>query len=328
MTLHRFHATAAALALLALATPKSASANPSKTSIEQGFDLGQLQGPRSLAMGNALSALGSSTTALDLNPAAMSLARVYHLEAMASYGPEAVRQSYGASIVDSVLNTQHIAGGLTANWSLMDPDGINRSWTDVRAALAYPFGDRLAVGVTGRYLRVEQSTTGGPLGASLASGGTAGSAIVDTVTFDAGATLMIIDALRVGIVGKNLTNPGTGLAPTTIQAGLGLSLPSFVLEADGLVDFTTYTSAKLRAMAGAELFLGDRIALRAGYRYDEGTQTHALGGGLGYVDKSFSIEFGIRHDVAGEHPSTLMTLSFRYFHNPLSSSDAPAPDGF
>ena len=55
-------------------------------------------------------------------------------------------------------------------------------------------------------------------------------------------------------------------------------------------------------MLGGELFLGGHVPLRLGYRYDDGTKTHAISGGLGYVESSWSFEVSGRHDVVGDHP--------------------------
>ena len=278
-------------------------------------------------MGGANNAIGVSTTSLYLNPANMTLARVYHLEGLATFSPEARRQSYGAAIVDSVLNKGHLAGGAAADWSIVDPDGIHRTWTDIRVGLAYPLGDRLSVGAVGRYLRVDQSVAAGPLGASLASDGTRGDPLFNRLTFDVGATAIISEQFRLGVVGHNLTNPGTGFAPTTVAGGLGFTSASFAAEAGGLVDFTTWGATRLRGMVGGEVFVGDRFALRLGYRYDDGMRTHALSGGLGYIDKKWSFEVGAMRDVVGEHPATFFTLSLRYFYS-AAAVQQDEPDGF
>ena len=280
-----------------------------------------------MAMGGANNALGVSTTALYLNPANMALASVYHLEALATFSPEARRQSYGGAVVDSVLNHSHLAGGAAASWSLMDPDGIHREWTDIRVGLALPLGDHLALGATGRFLRVDQSVASGPLGASFASDGTPNAPLFNSVTVDLGATALITHELRLGLVGHNLTNPGTGLAPTTLATGLGYMSSSFSIEGGGVVDFTTYNTAKLRGMLGGEFFLADRYALRIGYRYDDGMKAHALTGGLGYIDKNWSCELGVSRDIVADHPATFVTLSLRYFYNAVALQQ-DQPDGF
>ena len=278
-----------------------------------------MQNPRGLAFGGAQVALGTSTTALYLNPANLPLARVYHFEALAAFSPEARRQSYGGAVVDS--STSALAGGVAGTFNLQDPDGIARQWTDFRLGLGYAIGDRFAAGAAARYLRAQQNVGAGPLetggaGPSLASGGTSSSPILNTLTFDVGATLIPIDGFKIGVVGKNLTNPGVGLAPTTVQGGLGYGSEVFSIEGDVLGDFTTYGTPKVRAMGGAELFLGGHVPIRLGYRYDDGTKTHAISGGLGYVDKNWSFEVGGRHDIVGDHPATMLVASVRFFYNP------------
>jgi hypothetical protein len=298
-----------------------ASADPISISPEQAYDLGEVPNPRAVAMGGALNALGVSTTSLFLNPANMPLARVYHLEALAAYSPEAKRQTYGLAIVDSIVNGSHIAGGLGGTWSQFDPDGIRRTWTDVRAAIAMPLGDHLSLGGAVRWLRADQSLGAGPFGASLASDGTHGP-LFNALTLDAGATVTVVDGLRIAVAGHNLTNPGTALAPLTAAAGIGYSTQTFAIEADGSLDFTTWNNTRARLMGGGELFLSDRYALRAGWRYDWGTQINSPSIGFGYIDPHWSIELALRRDLVSEH-ETLGTVSFRYFYDALGTS---APD--
>lgn len=324
--------TFAALAGLAcsatLLTARNVCADPMSISPEQAYDQGQIPTARAVAMGGALNALGVSTAALFMNPANMSLARVYHIEGLAAFQPESSRQTYGLAIVDSVLNTSHIAGGLGGTWSTFDPNGLDRSWADVRGALSLPIASFLSVGAAARYLRVQQAVDAGPFGASLASGGTPTSPIYNDFTFDLGATASV-DGFRLGIVGHNLTNPGTGLAPTTAAAGLGYSNDTFSLEADGMLDFTTYASTRGRVMAGAEAFVAERYALRIGWRYDTGTKLNTPSIGLGYIDPKWSAEIAVNHDITDDHASTLIALSVRYFYDPTgSTSPADQADGF
>lgn len=309
----------AALALYAA----PAFAQRMSTSPEQAYDLGDIPSARALAMGGALDALGVSTTALYLNPANMSLARVYHIEALGAFSPESKRQTYGLAAVDSVLNSSHVAGGLVATWSELDPDGLHRTWTDVRAAASIPVGDFLALGISTRWLRVEQAPSVGPFGASPVSDGTPGSPIFSTLTFDAGATASVGD-FRAALVGHNLTSSGNALAPTTASAGVGYATSVVALEVDGLLDFTTWTKTQGRLMAGGEVFVADRYAIRVGWQYDSGMNVHSPSFGLGYIDPKWSVELGIRRDLVTDH-ATLGVLSLRYFYDPTGSTTS-APD--
>lgn len=311
---------AVAAAFVAAATP--ARADTSSTTIEQGYELGEVQHPRVMAMGGASQAWGGSTTAIFNNPANLGLFRVYHLEGLATFGPEARRQSYGGAVTDS--STSRLSGGFGGTWSQMDPDGIRRRWTDLRLSLAYPLGDRFSLGVTGRYVRLSQNTAAGPLGASLASDGTADAPLVNELTFDAGAAVSITEQLRIGLTGRNLTAPGTALMPLAVAGGIGWSNQTVTLEVDGLVDFTTRSSARGRLMAGGEVLLADRVPLRAGYRYDDVMKTHAVTAGAGYVDRRFSLELGGRRDVVAEHPATTVSVGLRFFIDAAGSGSDPS----
>jgi hypothetical protein len=292
---------------------RSAKADPSTTTPEQGYDLGELQGARGTALAGAHYALGTSTSAIYGNPANLPFARVYHLEALGGLSPDARLQSIGGAIADSA--TSRLAGGLSANFNMLDPDRLRRSWTDVRLALAFPVADMISVGATGRYLRVNQATTRGPLGPSLVSDGTKGEPIFSEITFDAGVTVAPATGLRIGVVGKNLTSPGTAVAPLTVGGGIGYLNQSFSIEGGGLADFTTWSSTAGRLMLGGEYFLVDRIPLRAGYRYDTGQHTHLVSAGIGYVDKKWSIELGGWRDVVADHPMTKLVLALRFFYD-------------
>lgn len=311
---------------LTIAPLGSARADVSSTTIPQGYELGEIQHPRSIAMAGAMQAFGGSTTALFVNPANLPLYRVYHLEALAAFSPEARRQSYGGAIADS--STSRLAGGFGGTWSQMDPDGIHRNWTDLRLTLAYPFGDRISVGVTGRYLRVNQAVSTGPLGASLASDGTRGDPLFSQFTFDAGVGVNITEGVRLGVSGRNLTAPGVSLAPTVLAGGLGYSNGTFTLEGDTLVDFTSFGSARARPALGAEYLVADRFPLRLGYRYDAGTHVHGIGAGAGYVDRRFSIELGGRRDIVADHPSTMISVGLRLFIDSGTGNADMQGDGF
>jgi hypothetical protein len=294
----------------ALGVVSPAAADPSTTSPEQGYDMGDMQHPRALAMGGAHAAFGTSTSAVLYNPANLPFSRVYHFEALGAWSPEARRQSYGGAIADS--STSKVTGGFAATWNVMDPDGAKRTWLDLRAAAAYPLGDKLSIGATVRYLRMEAPVGFGPFGPSRASGGTPDIASLNAITFDAGIAVAPVTGLKIGLVGRNLTNPGVGYAPTALGGGVGYTASIFTVEGDLLADFTTYGTTKTRTMLGAELFLADHFPIRAGYRYDDGFGLHSASFGLGYVDKRFSLEASGRREFA-QNPSTMISIGLRYF---------------
>jgi hypothetical protein len=87
--------------LFALAFCETARAEPSSLPPEIGYNHGELETPRSIALAGGLRALSNSTDSIFLNPANMAAARVYHVGGSAQIWPQADRQSYGAAAADS-----------------------------------------------------------------------------------------------------------------------------------------------------------------------------------------------------------------------------------
>ena len=277
---------------------------------EVGYNYNVIETPRITAMNDAVHALSNSTEALFVNPANMSMSRVYHLSALAQVWPESHRQSYGIAAVDSVGSSARVGGGIGATYNTQDTNGINRNWTDIRGAISYPFSDQFFMGVGVRYLRLRQNGEG-PLGTSVASSGLSGEFIVTGFTFDAAATFKPADGLAISVVGVNLNNPGNTFQPTSVGGGIGFGKEAFSLEADLLADFTTWDSTKVRAMGGGEYLLADHFPLRAGYRFDDGAKSHSVSAGLGYLDTTFGAEIAVRRVVSGD-PATAIVFGFSY----------------
>ncbi len=310
--------------MLALALGHGAVwADPSELPAPMAYHYGEAEVPRSAAMAGALRALGNGTAAPLLNPAGMCTARVYRLDAIGQFTPEAARQIYGGGIVDS---TRRWAGGVTFFGGFIDPDGVDRSYLDLRAALAFLVVDELSVGLTGRYLNLDQEGLG-VLGDSRASGGLKDpddlplgrDALVNTWTLDAGAVIRATDELHIGVVGQNLSHPDHGLLPTVVGGGIGYGTEGWSAEVDAVADFDSWDEISARVMAGGELLAGDHFPLRVGYRFDQGASSHALSAGFGYLESRFAVEASVRRTVAGPGATTIV-VGLSYF---LPSALAP-----
>jgi hypothetical protein len=75
--------TFAIVALYVSTVSGLAHADPSTLPPEIGYSRGEMESPRSAAMGGALRALGNSLDGLYLNPANMATTRVYHIGGVA-----------------------------------------------------------------------------------------------------------------------------------------------------------------------------------------------------------------------------------------------------
>jgi hypothetical protein len=292
-----------------------AHAEPTELPAGYAYNYGEQETPRTGAMAGATRALGNSTSAVLQNPAGMGLTRVYHIEALGQWTPEAARQVYGGCIVDS---TRRLAGALALFGGFIDPDGFDRSYLDLKLALSFLLSKEFSFGMGGRYLKLDQEGYG-PLGDSRASGGLLDpddmpqgrDALVNTVTFDAGLVLRATDELHIGVVGKNLAYADNALLPTTLGGGVGYGSEDFSIEVDGLADFNSWLDISGRVMAGGEYLAGDHFPLRLGYRFDQGAMSHELSGGLGYVERRFSVEASVRRTLAGPS-ATLIFVGLAY----------------
>jgi opacity protein-like surface antigen len=288
----------------------SLRAEPTKLPPEVGYNYNEVETGRSAGKNGGDRALSNSVSALFQNPAGMATARVYHASALVQLWPEASRQSYGVGAVDSIGSSSKIAGGLGATWSRQDPGGINRTSSDLRFALAYPLSDKLFVGAGGRFMWLSQDGRG-PLGTSYASSGLQGEKIFKSFAFDLGLTLRPGGGLSLALVGNNLNGTDTGYQPLTLGGGIGFAKDKFGIEADVVADLVTWDKTRLRVMGGPELMLGEHVVLRGGYRFDDGAKSHSASLGLGYIDKSFSADAGVRRVFVGDIvTAVVLTLTF------------------
>lgn len=289
-------------------------ADPSRLPPEVGYDYSEVELPRTAAMGGALRAFSNSAEALQLNPANLAVTRVYHVAGQAQFWTGANRQSYGASIVDSVVSRSRLAGGVSANWLFQDPDGVDRKGLDLRFGLALPISDKLFVGASGRYLDLSQDGYArgrDVLPPSAAASGLDGKSIVKDITFDAGVSVRPAPGLAISIVGQNLTDPGHGFLPFMLGGGVGYGNDLLTVEADLSWDFTTYEKTSLRGMGGFEVLAAGQYPIRIGYRYDEAQGSHALSGGVGYAARQFSFDVSARR-ILGDEGATVFFLGLKY----------------
>jgi opacity protein-like surface antigen len=293
-----------------LSISTQAFADPSKLSPEYGYNYGDTETPRIAATAGGLRTFSNSVSALYLNPANLAATRIYHIGAFAQIWPEASRQSYGAGVVDSVVSSSHLAGGIGATYNFQDKDGVDRLWTEVRGGLAYPISEEFFLGVGGHFTWLEENGVG-PLRTSLASSGLPGKKIVRGIAFDAGATLRPSKNFSFSVVGTNLNNPDHGFQPTSVSGGAGVAFGDFSGEFDLVADFTTWDRTTLRPIVGLEGLFVDHLATRLGYRYDNGEHNSTIAAGLGYVDKAFDLDASFHRTVNGEGVTAII-IGFTY----------------
>ena len=304
--------------LAGLLAPGRAAADASVLPPGIVYNYGENETPRSAAMGGAVRAVGYGTTGIFLNPAAIAAARLYHIQASAQVTPETNRQVYGGTVVDSV--TSRLCGSFSFLGGFADPSGIDRSFLDMRLALAIPITDRIMIGLGGRYLKLTQSGLG-PFGMSSVSGGLVDAnstdvprgrmPMVNAVTWDAGLLIKPTDSLYIAAVGQNLTYTKNGILPLTVGGGIGYGSETFSIEADGIADIGSWDKPTARVGAGAEYVIAGMVPVRAGYRFDSGGKLHTISVGTGFVHPVFSVEASVKRTLSNPG-ATSMVFSIAY----------------
>lgn len=259
---------------------------------------------RTMALGGGTHAIAQSTSSLYVNPAAMSMSRVYHVDSSVLWDPSVGRWSFGGAVVDS---TRTVGAGLAYHYSLLDGDTRNH---DVRIALAATLTEGVSLGVTGRYLDYVGPATANGVRGSAYSG----------FTVDAGLALKPWSWLSLGITGYSLSNPDTALSPLSIGGGVAV-IPTDTLHivADTVWDVTTFADGPRARWSGGVELLARRVPLRLGYTYDTiraDRAVHLITAGLGYIDQMFALEGALRQEVSGGSQTTLL-INLRYFHRLL-----------
>jgi hypothetical protein len=263
-------------------------------------------GSRALAMGGAGRADARGDQGPLLNPAGMSLSRMYTMEG----GYQFISRDGGhvarVSVVDST-SSFNLAGGLFYSYRTASPVGVVRlSGHEAGVALSYPFGDRVLIGATGRYLHV----AGGfedPNGTNSHAG----------VTVDVGAVVRAASILTLGVVGYNLHDLSTANAP--VQLGYGAALypfPDMVVTIDGLHDFTTSDDTRgtrTTVAGGAEYMFEHKLVVRAGGGRDGGVGHAYLTAGFAALSEIGALDFGFRQDVTGDRKLTFLAVGLRLF---------------
>ena len=263
-------------------------------------------GSRGLAMGGAGRADSRGDEAPLLNPSGMSLARLYTLQGHYQFTNPGGGQVVHASVVDST-SSFNLSGALYYTYRTASATSFARSTGhEAGAALSAPFGERVMLGVTGKYLRV----TGGapePDGASAHSG----------LTLDAGLTIRAGSVLTLGVVGYNLHDLSTSLAPLSMGYGVAINvIPDLVIAADLYHDFGTWDATRgvrTSVAGGVDYTWAQRTAFRAGGGRDGGRDHAYLSAGFSAISDIGAVDLSLRQDVTGTDKHTTLIASLRLF---------------
>ncbi|MEO8213730.1 MAG: hypothetical protein ABI560_11085 [Myxococcales bacterium] len=292
-------AALAALAALLVSVPVGARAFPDYV------------GSRALGMGGAGRADARGGEGPLLNPAGMSLMRLYTIDGGYQYINRGGGHLAHASVVDSTSGF-NLAGALFYTYRSLDvPGGGTVTGHEPGVSLSFPFGDRVLLGFSGKYLHVAGEPAEAD-GRSNHSGFTA----------DVGLIVRAGAMLTVGATVYNLHDLSTVHAPVALGYGIAFyPIPDFVILVDGLHDFTSARrpapepsgGTTTSVGGGAEFTLQRRVVFRAGGGSDGRTEHGYVTGGIAAISELGAVDAGFRQDVSGDLKATVVAVGLRLF---------------
>jgi hypothetical protein len=268
----------------------------------------QVVPPRSLGMGGTLRGAASGGGAIMLNPSGMSLARSYVVEGSYHFLNSEAGHLAHVSVVDSTSGF-NLAGGLYYTYATASPDAAADSGRhEAGLALSLPFGDRVTVGGTIRYLRARRDAIGPAAAPARRTNG---------FTFDAGITVRPVRPVTIGLVGYGLRDLEDAQVPRAVGGGIALAATEQLLVAvDALYDYRTSEIAQgktLSVFGGAEYTFDSRFALRAGGGKGGPRERTFATLGVSLLSEVGAIDIGGRSDLQSGERDVFVGLAARLF---------------
>ncbi|MBN2716745.1 MAG: hypothetical protein JXX14_12905 [Deltaproteobacteria bacterium] len=255
---------------------------------------------RMLAMGGALRASNSNTSAVYLNPAAMGMSHVYHLNVKYQYTGLDNLHNGGIALVDSITH-QVLSAGLSLDYLRSNKEATDFESWDGRLAGGLNIREVFFLGITGRYLRASQNVSGsarGPEGMALSAFPRNDTVQANGFTMDLGMAARAGDIVSLGLVAYNITNTGTLYAPFQLAGGISALIKNmWLLETDLVADFGSYSNTAMELQLGTELILKEQFSIRGGFDREFHFKVNSYSLGFGYSTTRFAIDLGYRQDI-------------------------------
>jgi len=265
--------------------------------------LGDLLGPREVAVGEAMRGGATGASAIGLNPAGLPLNRELVFEG--SYG---YRVSDSASLITASAcdSTNLMPGCFFYDYAGSSPElegmtGSRRTHVG-GIALSRQFLPRVLIGQTTKYYDFESTMTGEKNASGFA--------------FDIGATVRMTQLINLGVAAQNLwSTEKTEHFPRTIGGGVfARPLPTVSLSFDMRWKLDGDAN-NARYGGGFEWFIKARqngYPIRLGALKDNNVDGTYVSGGIGMSTLKWSLDIGGRRQVKGGDESMVLA-SMRFF---------------
>jgi len=238
--------------------------------------------PRATSMGGAHAAIATGNDALTVNPAGLSQVRRYHFEIDGLYDSGFPAQAVMVSLVDAISGS--VASGLLwSRWASGQPSGRGEGWS-ISAGYSGAIGQGLFLGGQTKFLRFHT-----PDG------------LVHKFAQDVGF-LSKRGNLSFATVLQNISTEKIPLFPLIGTAAVAWGSDSdWHLAFDYRADLSDTSSVKSKLAVGAEVLIGDALALRGGATRDTSAKQWWLSAGVGLLTEKGGIQVVWRRRVEGPY---------------------------
>lgn len=249
----------------------------------------EVAGIRSLAMGGAHRALGTSNDTLKLNPAGLAIQTRYAIELHYAWSEKFKESRATANAVDS--KSGPVAGGLGYELLRSEVEGQEKNLHRISLGMAYRVGDMFALGTSIHYIEGDRQNDGA-------------SEDIREFSSDLGLLIRLSDYIQIGATWHNfVTSQDTDLSPQHVGLGISAGGQGFVLTFDA--DLNLESEEVITSYhAGTEYFFAGAIPLRLGYMNrpriratGESARENFFTGGFGYLSKSGSVDISFNHSI-------------------------------
>jgi hypothetical protein len=236
--------------------------------------------PRTMAMGDAQSAVATSNDAILVNPAGLSQLRRYHLEVDGLYDAHFPSQHVFASIVDSASSPVG-SGMIFSRFASGQPAGRGEGWS-LGFAYSGVVGQGLYAGGQTKFLHYHgpdglTAKWAQDVGILSHNGGFSWAAVV-----------------------QNLSLEKLPLFPVTATAGLAWGADTdWHLAFDYKADLSDTSNIKNKAALGAEVLASEGLALRGGATWDVTAHLWWVSAGVAILTEKGGLQLVWRRRVSG-----------------------------
>lgn len=228
-----------------------------------------LEGPRSLGLGGAFTAIADGTDSVRVNPAGIASKRIYSAT-FSSQRIDSDTNAVNATIIDYKTTRTPVAVSYTEE----DLPGNKRKYGVLSVGGAAP---RSLIGLSATYFWDEQLDE-------------------EDQSYDAGILIFPYKGFTLGAAGKNLKRTNFAYVHKSYSAGLAYRYEnSLTLSADYTKDEDATGEDKIKAF-GLEYLLKKDVIVRAGFTNNEIIDIDYYSAGITLRSSKLSLEYGYRWD--------------------------------